>query len=80
MTRIACINESYIRDAQVFTGSSADFDKDSFELEDMYVDYNAMSFVGIFEGDCKDEIIRRAADKVGVHADAIELIDILPLH
>ena len=71
MKRIAIIEESYVRDAQVlsvvpdFTEENKDFSENFID-----VDYPCL-YLGVFEGSDEDEIRKKAADSIRVHPDII---------
>jgi hypothetical protein len=72
--KIAVIEVSYIRDAQIYTA-----DPDDFDGEDGFADLKyPCHYVGIFEGADDDEIRQKAAGNAGVHPGVITLIDIPP--
>ena len=76
MKKIAII-EGYIRDAQIYTGDPAALDSDDQDWENHYSDLkNPCQYVGIFEGETDDIIIKQAAECEGVHPGIITLIDI----
>ena len=74
MKRIAIINENYLRDAQVFTASSALYEDDPWSDEN-YRDFYSNHFIGIFEGTDEDGICIKAAESMDIHPDAISLIE-----
>ena len=74
MRRIAVIEDGYVRDAQIYTGSPNNLDNENFE--DSFVDLNNVcQYVGLFEGASESEISAKAAETEGVNPGIITLID-----
>jgi DNA-directed RNA polymerase subunit RPC12/RpoP len=74
MKRIAVIEGSYVRDAQVFNADPAIIENDP-NWDENFSDLNCYHFIGIFEGEDENAIYAKAAANQGVHADIISLID-----
>ena len=73
MKRIAVIEGSYVRDAQVFTANPEIIENDP-NWDENFGDLDCCHYVGIFEGADEDEICKKAADHQGVHHGVISLI------
>jgi hypothetical protein len=74
--KIAIIENGFVRDAQIYIGSPDDIDVDP-DWEDNFVDVkNPSQFIGVFEGETDDEILKKASEYEGVHDGIITLIDI----
>jgi|GEM_PF-2684656 len=90
MRYIAVVEGGYIRDAQIYFGDPAKIDEADYNCADERDNENSQGcddntffdlkyprhFVGVFDGATEDEILRKAADKQGVHPDTITLIPI----
>jgi len=77
MKRIAVIEGSYVRDAQVFNADPAIIDDDP-NWDENYSDLSCCHFIGIFDGNDEEAICNKAADCQGVHPDVISLIPLKP--
>ena len=74
MKRIAIIEGSYVRDAQVFNSDPAIIENDP-DWDENFSDLSCCHFIGVFEGGDENEILKKAAARQGVHPDIISLID-----
>lgn len=76
MKRIAIVEDGYVRDAQIYTGSIEDIKSDP-NWENKFVDMKATcQFIGVIEGESEADILRKAANLEGVHPDIITLISV----
>lgn len=74
MTRIAVIEDGYVRDSQVYTGDPALISEDT-DWEDHFTAVkNPCQFVGLFEGETEEDIRIQASEREGVHKDIILLL------
>ena len=84
ITRIAIIEEEYVRDAQVFAGDPAMTEENEDNLdyennlywEENFRDISPNVYIGIFKGADENEIRIKAAKIQGVHPNTISLIEI----
>lgn len=74
VTKIAVIEDGYVRDAQIYTGNPDDLDKEDFENH--FTDLkNPCQYIGIFNGANDEDVLKKAAEHEGVHPGIITLID-----
>ena len=74
--RIATIESSYIRDAQINYADPNTDDEDDDCQEEQYRDFFPCHFIGVFEGVDEEDIRNKAAAKEGLHPDMISLMPI----
>ena len=76
MKKIAIIENSYVRDSQIYTGDPEGIDVDP-NWQGYFTDVKyPCQFIGIFEGETDSEILRNAAEHEGVYPGVVTLIDI----
>jgi hypothetical protein len=76
MKKIAIVEDSYVRDSQIYTGDPEGIGIDS-DWDNFFVDVKyPRQFIGIFEGETENEILRKAAEQGGIHPGVITLITI----
>jgi hypothetical protein len=76
MKKVAVVEDSYVRDSQIYTGDPESIDVDP-DWENYFVDVRyPRQFIGIFEGETENEILCKAAEQGGIHPGVITLINI----
>jgi len=76
MKKIAIVEDRYVRDLQIYIGDPEGVDIDP-DWENNFTDVKyPRHFIGIFEGETDDKVLREAADYEGVHPSVVTLIDI----
>ena len=76
MKRVAVIQDSYVRDTQVFVGNPRAIENDMSWWNDFVDVRHPCHYAGIFDGENENEILNKAAEYMGVHSDVITLIDV----